>query len=48
VQFGGPVAPGEFQFHPVIPASLANGDQPTSATYGGAAKQAGSLITIHT
>ena len=47
VQFAGLVSPGEFQFNVVIPASLANGDQPITATYGGASTQPGTLITIH-
>lgn len=47
VQFAGLVAPGEFQFNVVIPASLGNGDQSITATYGGASTQPGALITIH-
>jgi uncharacterized protein (TIGR03437 family) len=47
VQFAGLVAPGEFQFNVIIPASLGNGDQSITATYGGASTQAGALITIH-
>jgi len=47
VQFAGLVAPGEFQFNIMIPASLANGDQPITATYGGSITQAGALIAIH-
>jgi uncharacterized protein (TIGR03437 family) len=47
VSFAGLVAPGEFQFNVVAPASLANGDQPITATYGGLTTQAGTLITIH-
>jgi uncharacterized protein (TIGR03437 family) len=47
IQFAGLVAPGEFQFNVTIPASLANGDQPIAATYGGASTQSGALITIH-
>jgi uncharacterized protein (TIGR03437 family) len=47
VQFAGLVAPGEFQFNVVIPASLGNGDQSIMATYGGASTQSGALITIH-
>jgi len=34
VQFAGLVADGEFQFNVMIPSSLANGDQPITATYG--------------
>jgi uncharacterized protein (TIGR03437 family) len=47
VQFAGLVAAGEFQFNVVIPASLPNGDQSVTATYGGASTQSGTLITIH-
>jgi uncharacterized protein (TIGR03437 family) len=47
VQFAGLVAPGEFQFNVVIPASVGNGDESITATYGGASTPAGSLITIH-
>ncbi len=47
VQFAGLVAPGEFQFNVIVPASLGNGDQPVIATYGGASTQPGALIAIH-
>lgn len=47
VQFAGLVAPGEFQFNVVVPASLSDGDQPIVATYNGSTTQAGTLITIH-
>lgn len=46
VQFAGLVAPGEYQFNVVVPASLANGDQSITATYSGQTTQAGTLITI--
>jgi uncharacterized protein (TIGR03437 family) len=46
VSFAGLVAPGEFQFNVVVPASLTNGDQPITATYSGLATQAGTLITV--
>jgi uncharacterized protein (TIGR03437 family) len=46
VTFAGLVFPGEFQFNVVVPASLANGDQPITATYNGSSTQAGTLITI--
>jgi uncharacterized protein (TIGR03437 family) len=46
VTFAGLVAPGEFQFNVVVPPSLANGDQPTVATYNGSTTQAGTLITV--
>ena len=41
------VAPGEFQFNVVVPSSLANGDQPVTATYNGLTTQAGTLLTVH-
>ena len=47
VLFAGLVAPGQFQFNVVIPASLPNGDQPITATYAGSTTQAGTLITVH-
>jgi uncharacterized protein (TIGR03437 family) len=47
VHFAGLVVPGEFQFNLVVPASLGNGDQPITATYGGVTTQPGALITIH-
>ena len=47
VQFAGLVEPGEFQFNVTIPASLGNGDQTITATYGGLSTQSGALITLH-
>jgi len=47
VKFAGLVAPGEFQFNVVIPASLTDGDQPITATFNGSNTQSGTLITIH-
>jgi uncharacterized protein (TIGR03437 family) len=47
VQFAGLTAAGEFQFNVKIPASLTNGDQSITATYGGVSTQSGALITIH-
>jgi uncharacterized protein (TIGR03437 family) len=47
VQFAGLVAPGEFQFNVVVPASLSNGDQLITATSGGGSTQSGTLVTIH-
>jgi len=47
VAFAGLVAPGEFQFNVTVPASLADGDQPLTATYNGSTTQAGTLITVH-
>jgi uncharacterized protein (TIGR03437 family) len=46
VNFAGLVAPGQFQFNVVLPASLGNGDQPITATYSGLTTQAGTLITV--
>ena len=46
-QFAGLVAPGEYQFNVVIPASLGNGDKSITATYGGVSAQSNALITIH-
>ncbi|MDR3704224.1 MAG: hypothetical protein P4L56_31540 [Candidatus Sulfopaludibacter sp.] len=46
VQFAGLVAPGEFQFNIIVPASLGDGDQSITATYGGLTTQVGTLITI--
>lgn len=47
VQFAGLVAPGEFQFNVTVPASVGNGDQSITATFGGGSTQSGTLITIH-
>ena len=47
VAFAGLVYPGEFQFNVVVPSSLANGDQPVSATFKGFTTQAGMLLTVH-
>jgi uncharacterized protein (TIGR03437 family) len=47
VAFAGLVSPGEFQFNVVVPSSLANGDQPVSATFKGFTTQAGMLLTVH-
>lgn len=46
VQFAGLVFPGEFQFNVVIPSNATGGDQPISATFGGATTQSGAVITI--
>jgi uncharacterized protein (TIGR03437 family) len=46
VNFAGLVAPGQFQFNVVVPASLANGDQPITAAYNQLTTQPGTLITI--
>jgi len=46
VSFAGLVAPGEFQFNVMVPASVASGDQPITATYGGSSTRPGTLITI--
>jgi len=46
VQFAGLVVPGEFQFNFVVPGSLADGDQPITASHSGSVTQPGTLITI--
>lgn len=46
VTFAGLVAPGQFQFNVVVSASLADGDQPITATYNGLSTQAGTPITV--
>jgi uncharacterized protein (TIGR03437 family) len=46
VLFAGLVAPGEFQFNVVVPASLADGDQPITATYDGSTTEEGAVLTI--
>ena len=46
VTFAGLVAPGEFQFNVVIPASAPDGDQPIVATYNGVSTQTGVTIAV--
>jgi uncharacterized protein (TIGR03437 family) len=46
VSFAGLVAAGEYQFNVAVPGTLADGDQPITASYGGQNTQAGTLITI--
>lgn len=46
VQFAGLVSPGEFQLNVTIPAGIQDGDQPITATYGGASTQPGVLLTV--
>jgi uncharacterized protein (TIGR03437 family) len=46
VLFAGLVSPGEFQFNVVVPPSLADGDQPVTATYNGLSTQSGALIAV--
>jgi len=46
VQFAGLVSPGEFQFNVILPGSLADGDQPITASFNGSVTQLGALITI--
>jgi uncharacterized protein (TIGR03437 family) len=46
VLYAGLVAPGEFQFNVVVPASLATGDQQITADYGGLTTQVGAMVTI--
>jgi uncharacterized protein (TIGR03437 family) len=47
VLYAGLAAPGEFQFNVVVPTSVAAGDTPITAAYGGLTTQLGALITIH-
>ena len=47
VLYAGLVSPGEFQFNIVVPASLANGDQPITAAYYAFSTPSGTLLTIH-
>lgn len=46
VLFAGLVALGQFQFNVVVPQSLADGDQPITATYNGMSTQPGTLIAV--
>lgn len=46
VQFAGLVSPGLFQFNVVVPNSLANGEQPIAASYGGLTTQGGTLLSV--
>ncbi len=46
VQFAGLVAPGEFQFNVVVPASLSAGDHPVTVNYQGFASQPGVMISV--
>jgi len=47
VKFAGLVSPGLFQFDVVVPNPLADGDQMINATFGGAATQPGTLLSVH-
>ena len=47
VLFAGLVAAGGISVQRGVPASLTNGDQSITATYGGVSTQSGTLITIH-
>jgi uncharacterized protein (TIGR03437 family) len=46
LQYAGLAAPGEYQFNVFVPSSLADGDQPITASYGGLTTQAGAVITV--
>jgi uncharacterized protein (TIGR03437 family) len=46
VTFAGLIFPGEFQFNVVVPSTLADGDEPVTATYNGATTQPGTMITV--
>ena len=47
VQFAGLVSPGLFQLNVIVPDSIPQGDQTIKATYGAAATQPGTLLTVH-
>jgi len=47
VQYAGLSAPGEYQFNVYVPASLADGEQPVTASYGGLTTQTGAVLTVH-
>jgi len=47
IQYAGLVGPGLYQINIGVPPSLSNGDQPITASAGGASTQNGTLITIH-
>lgn len=47
VTFAGLVFPGEFQINVVVPAGLADGDQPVTAAYGGQTTQSGAVLSVH-
>lgn len=47
VTYAGLVFPGLFQINLTVPNSLADGDQPIKATYGGATTQSGALLSVH-
>jgi uncharacterized protein (TIGR03437 family) len=46
LQYASLSAVGEFQFNVYIPSSLADGDQPITATYGGFTTPTGTLLTV--
>ena len=46
VQFAGLVAPGQFQCNVVVAASLADGDQTITATYGGLSTQSAAVLAV--
>jgi uncharacterized protein (TIGR03437 family) len=47
VQYAGLVAPGEFQFNVVVPASTPDGDQLIVASYNGVSTPSGAVISVH-
>ncbi len=47
VLWAGLSAVGEYQFNVYVPSSLADGDQPITATYNGASTQTGTVLTVH-
>jgi uncharacterized protein (TIGR03437 family) len=46
VQYAGLAAPAEYRFNVFVPSSLADGDQPVTASYGGLTTQTGAVITV--
>jgi uncharacterized protein (TIGR03437 family) len=46
VTYAGVIQPGLYQVNVTIPNTAPNGDNVTSATYGGATTPAGDLITV--
>jgi uncharacterized protein (TIGR03437 family) len=46
VAFAGLVAPGQFQFNVVVPATVPGGDEPITATYNGVTTASGTLLTM--
>jgi uncharacterized protein (TIGR03437 family) len=47
VSFAGLVAPGEFQFNVIVPATAGDGDNLLTVAYNGQGAQAGVLLAVH-